>query len=93
MTTTPCATLFLYAKDASSKSVNFPQGNHSKAVAAAAPIIDDLHVWMDRVAQAKSYDTALNAAARTRALYDFCDNSYPPTSSAKLIWDCSISTT
>ena len=76
--------LFLYAKDASSKSVNFPQSNHSKAVEAAAPIIDDLHAWMDRVAQAKSYDTALNAAARTRALYDFSGQFLPAYEQRKI---------
>ena len=64
-------TLFLYSKDKSSKSANFPQSNHGKAVEAAAPIIDDLHAWMDRVAALHQEILGHNALNRTQALYNF----------------------
>ena len=63
--------LFLYAKDSSSKSVNFPQSNHSKAVEAMAHLADDVHAWMDRVAAAKLHLWAIDAVDRTAALNDF----------------------
>ena len=65
---------FLYQsgdKANTSKSVNFPQSNHTKAVDAFAPVADDLHAWMDRVADAKQAEFALNAARKTLALHDF----------------------
>ena len=63
--------LFLYADSARSKSVNFPQSNHTKAVEALAPIIDDLHAWMDKVANAQDQLWAHDALERTVALYAF----------------------
>jgi len=63
--------LFLYAKDGTSKSANFPQSNHSKAVEAAAHLIDDLHAWMDRVADARLHLLACDAADRSMALNTF----------------------
>ncbi len=63
--------LFLYAKDQTSKSVNFPQSNHSKAVEAAEPIIDELHAWMDRVAEAHQWALSIQALNRARILYEF----------------------
>ena len=76
--------MFLYANSTQSKSVNFPQSNHGKAVEAAAPFIDDLHAWMDRVAQVKSYEWALNAAQKTRAIYAFADVFLPRYEAQKL---------
>lgn len=76
--------LFLYAKDQSSKSANFPQSNHTKAVVAAEPIAEDLHAWMDRVALAKEYESALFTYARTNALYDFSDVFLPAYEARKL---------
>ncbi len=63
--------LFLYAKDGTSKSVNFPQSNHKKAVEAAAPIIDDLHDWMDRTEAAIEFLKSFDARARTMVLHAF----------------------
>lgn len=63
--------LFLYAKDHSSKSVNFPQSNHGKAVEAMAHLADDMHAWMDRTAQAKQYLWAIDAVDRSIALNNF----------------------
>jgi ATP-dependent helicase/nuclease subunit A len=76
--------IFLYANSARSKSANFPQSNHTKAVDAAEPIIDDLHVWMDRVATVKNHEWALNAADKTRALYAFAQIFLPAYGAAKL---------
>lgn len=63
--------LFLYATGQTSKSANFPQSNHTKAVEAAEPIIDELHAWMDRVAEVHQHVLSIQALARTRVLYDF----------------------
>lgn len=63
--------LFLYAKDSSSKSANYPQSNHSKAVDAMAPIADAVHDWMDRVAAARVHLWAMDVFERTQALYAF----------------------
>jgi len=63
--------LFLYADSARSKSVNFPQSNHGKAVEAMAPIADDVHAWMDAVAQAQDQLWAHDALEKTAALYAF----------------------
>lgn len=76
--------MFLYANSAQSKSVNFPQRNHKKAVEAAEPFIDDLHRWMDRVAIAKDHEWALDAADKTRALYAFAQIFLPAYEAAKL---------
>ena len=76
--------LFLYAKDQSSKSANFPQNNHTKAVVAAEPVAEDLHAWMDRVALAKEYESALFTYVRTNALYDFSDVFRPAYEARKL---------
>jgi ATP-dependent helicase/nuclease subunit A len=78
------AKLFLYANSARSKSANFPQSNHTKAVDAAAPFIDDLHGWMDRVAAVQDYEWALDAADKTRALYAFAQIFLPAYEAAKL---------
>ncbi len=63
--------LFLYAKDQTSKSFNFPQSNHKKAVDAAAPIADDLHDWMDRTEAAHQFLKSFDAYHRTLALHAF----------------------
>lgn len=76
--------LFLYANSANPKSVNFPQSNHKKAVEAAEPFATDLHDWMDRVATVKSYEWALAAAAKTRALYGFATVFVPLYEAQKL---------
>ncbi|MFN3663016.1 double-strand break repair helicase AddA [Yoonia sp.] len=60
----------LYA-DCQSKSRNFPQSNHAKAVEAMTPIAEAVHAWMDRVAAAKQHLFAMDAYDRTRALYAF----------------------
>ncbi len=76
--------LFLYAGTCNSKSVNFPQSNHTKAVEAMAPIADAVHEWMDRVAAAKAHLWAMDAFARTRALYDFAEVFVPAYEARKL---------
>jgi len=63
--------LFLYAGDKTSKSRNFPQSNHGKAVDAAAPFAADLHAWMDRVAAARAHLLGCDAVERTMALLRF----------------------
>lgn len=63
--------LFLYADSKASKSANFPQSRHTKAVDAIAPIADDLHAWMDRVAAAYQYLLRIDAAERAVALANF----------------------
>ncbi|MEL6640217.1 MAG: double-strand break repair helicase AddA, partial [Pseudomonadota bacterium] len=63
--------LFLYAKDGTSKSVNFPQANHTKAVEALTHIADDVHAWMDRVANARQTLLSVHAARRAKALATF----------------------
>ena len=68
--------LFLYA-DNTSKSRNFPQSNHAKAVDAAAPFIADLHAWMDRTEAAYHHLLALAALDRTQALYAFATRFVP----------------
>ena len=60
----------LYA-DKSSKSRNWPQSRHTKAVEALEPVIDDVHAWMDRTAEAFDYINRVNALAKTQALYAF----------------------
>ncbi len=63
--------LFLYAGTSNSKSTNFPQSRHGKAVDAIAPIAEAVHDWMDRVAAARAHLWAMDAAARTEAIYAF----------------------
>lgn len=63
--------LFLYAGTCNSKSVNFPQSNHTKAVEALAPVADAVHDWMDRVATAKAHLWAMDAYDRTQTIYRF----------------------
>lgn len=69
--------LCLYSGTFNSKSANFPQKNHGKAVEAAAPIINDLHALMDRVARAFEMRAAIATRDRTRALYDFAAHFVP----------------
>ncbi|MFO8125088.1 double-strand break repair helicase AddA [Yoonia sp.] len=76
--------LFLYANSCNSKSVNFPQSNHTKAVEAMAPIADTVHDWMDRVAAAKAHLWAMDAVDRTMALYDFASVFVPAYEERKL---------
>ncbi|WP_333712147.1 double-strand break repair helicase AddA [Yoonia sp.] len=76
--------LFLYAKDGTSKSVNFPQSNHSNAVAAMAPIAAEVHDWMDRVAAARQHLLTIDAADRTAALYAFAIRFIPAYEARKL---------
>ena len=63
--------LFLYSGSSRSKSENFPQSRHKKAVEDLAPIADDLHAWMDAVAQAQDQLWAHDALEKTCALYAF----------------------
>lgn len=63
--------LLLYAGDRSSKSRNWPQSNHTKAVDALAHITDDMHAWMDRTADAFDYFCRINALEKSRALFAF----------------------
>jgi ATP-dependent helicase/nuclease subunit A len=62
--------LFIFS-GGESKSRNYPQSRHTKAVAAMAPIADEVHAWMDRVTAAKQHLLAVNALDRTRTLYAF----------------------
>lgn len=75
---------FLYAKDKTSKSVNFPQSNHGKAVEAMAPIAADVHAWMDRTAAAFQHLKACAALEKTRALYAFASKFVLQLDDAKL---------
>jgi len=63
--------LFLYATDKTSKSRNWPQSNHTKAVEAVAHLVDDVHAWMDRTEDAYDYQCRINALYKTRALFAF----------------------
>ncbi len=74
--------LFLYSGTANSKSVNFPQSNHTKAVEAMAPIAEEVHDWMDRTAAARSHLWAMDAFERTQALYNF-GAAFVPTYEAR----------
>ncbi len=56
-----------------SKSVNFPQSTHKNAIAQLAPVIDQLHAFMDRVAEAKQMLLALDTARKSAVLYDFAN--------------------
>ncbi|RYG91311.1 double-strand break repair helicase AddA [Loktanella sp. IMCC34160] len=76
--------LLLYATDKTSKSRNFPQSKHTKAVAAFEPVIDDLHAWMDRTEAALQHLRAVNAYTQTRALYDFARAFIPAYEARKL---------
>lgn len=76
--------LFLYAGTCNSKSVNFPQSNHSKAVDAMAPIAEAVHDWMDRVAAARAHLWAMDAFDRTVAVYDFARVFVPAYEDRKL---------
>ena len=76
--------LFLYAGTANSKSVNFPQSNHGKAVEAMAPIAEDVHDWMDRTAAARNHLWAMDAFERTKALYCFGGDFVPRYEARKL---------
>lgn len=60
----------LYA-DRSSKSRNWPDKRHKKAVDAFAPLIDDIHAWMDRVATAHDHMNRVRALGKTRSLFAF----------------------
>ena len=73
----------LYA-DYQSKSRNFPQSNHGKAVEAMAPIAETVHAWMDRVAAAKQHLFAMDAYDRTCALYAFGRAFVPAYEARKL---------
>ncbi len=76
--------LLLYS-DKTSKSRNFPQSNHKKAVEAAEHIADDLHLWMDRTAAAYQFTLSFNAYERTRALYEFAQVFVPAYEQIKLL--------
>ena len=73
----------LYA-DNTSKSRNFPQSNHGKAVEAMAPIAESVHAWMDRIATAKQHLFAMDAYDRTCALYAFGRAFVPAYEARKL---------
>ena len=66
--------LFLYksgARRGQSKSANWPQSNHKAAREALAPWLDEMHAFMDRVADARQAQLQLLAAHRTAALHKF----------------------
>lgn len=80
--------LFLYksgAKAGQSKSNNFPQANHSKAIDALRPVLTDLHVFMDRIAQAAENLKGLRAAEKTLALHNFAVSFLPAYDAAKQV--------
>lgn len=62
--------LLLYA-DKTSKSRNWPQSNHKSSVEAVAHIVDDIHAWMDRTADAYDFISRIKALEKTRALMAF----------------------
>lgn len=66
-----------------SKSVNFPQSNHGKAVEALAPLAPDIHAFMERVAKAKQFMLALGAMNQARALHSFANIFLPAYDTAK----------
>ncbi|WP_341367764.1 double-strand break repair helicase AddA [Yoonia sp. BS5-3] len=76
--------LFLYAGTANSKSANFPQSNHTKAVEAMAPIAEEVHDWMDRTAEACRHLWTMDAVERTQALYAFGTKFVPNYEARKL---------
>ena len=76
--------LFLYADGVTSKSSNFPQRNHKRAVASLAPIADELHAWMDRVAAAKQLLMSIGSFERTTALCNFATRFVPAYEARKL---------
>ncbi|MCF2906019.1 double-strand break repair helicase AddA [Octadecabacter sp. CECT 8868] len=65
--------LLLYAADKTSKSRNWPQSKHTKAVEALAHLSDDVHAWMDRTADAYDFICRINALEKTRALLTFAE--------------------
>ena len=73
---------FLYSNEKTSKSRNFPQERHTKAVDAFAPFIEELHDWMDRAAEAYQYILAVRAARQTSALFSFA-RAFIPAYDAK----------
>ncbi len=85
--------LFLYTSSRAgshekndSKSRNFPQAQHTKAVDALAPWLSRLHALMDRVAAAKQAELALDVAKDTAALHTFAAeflDAYDRTKSAR----------
>ncbi|PUB17195.1 double-strand break repair helicase AddA [Yoonia sediminilitoris] len=75
--------LFLYSGTCNSKSVNFPQSNHTKAVEALDPIADAVHDWMDRTAAARAHLWAMDAADKTLALYAFAAKFIPAYAARK----------
>ncbi|MGJ8612458.1 MAG: UvrD-helicase domain-containing protein, partial [Octadecabacter sp.] len=64
-------TMFLYAADQASKSRNWPQSNHKKAVEAVEHLVDDVHAWMDRTEAAYQFIQSVNALEKARALFAF----------------------
>ena len=63
--------MFLYAADHTSKSRNWPQSNHKKAVDAVEHLTDDVHAWMDRTEAAFQFVQSVNALDKARALFAF----------------------
>ncbi len=76
--------LFLYKGTGASKSVNFPQSNHGKAVVAMEPIAPEVHDWMDRVAEAQQFLWAMDAFDRSKAMYAFANAFIPAYEARKL---------
>ncbi|MFC4669116.1 double-strand break repair helicase AddA [Seohaeicola nanhaiensis] len=70
---------FLYQSDGKngdyqkgdSKSRNFPQSNHSKALVAVEPVADALHGFMDRVHEAHVFQNAIASFEKSRTLHAF----------------------
>jgi ATP-dependent helicase/nuclease subunit A len=63
--------LLLYATDKTSKSRNWPDSRHKKAVEGLSHLTDDMHAWMDRIADAYDYISRIKALDKTRALVAF----------------------
>lgn len=62
--------LVLY-KDGTSRSRNFPDSRHTKAIEALGHLVDDLHAFMDRFETAQTLLNKIEARDRTLALHRF----------------------
>ena len=77
--------LLLNGTPKTSRASKFPAANASQATRDAfAPVLDDLHAWMDRAEAAHQHLLAVSARDRTHALYRFAEAFIPAYESAKL---------
>jgi ATP-dependent helicase/nuclease subunit A len=79
--------LFLYqsgVNQGTSKSANWPQIRHKKAVEAFEPVAADFHALMDRVADARDYILCADAYEKTLALHAFAREFIPAYEAKKL---------